>query len=127
MDLYNKRFQIFSAAVDFSNVISSWAGSDDQKATRLLFLRAVNESQFLFSKESGVFELLLKMNEKSFKRLGMGQLREHAATMPLEVNQAALESVDAVNWIVFAAIPELAVKMKPFLDFHMLTMWPSLE
>jgi hypothetical protein len=127
LDLYNRRFEIFRAAVDFSNVISAWTGSDEQTATRQLFIRAVVESQFLFSKESGIFEILSEVHTKSFKRLAMDTLREHAAIMPKEVAQAAMESVEAVNWIVFEAVPQLAEKMKPFLNFHTLTAWPGAD
>jgi hypothetical protein len=129
LDLYNRRFEIFRAAVDFSNVLSAWAESDEHMAKQLLFERAVIESQFLFSGESGIFEILSGIRRKSVKKFAADQLlvREDRACFPDKCVQAADESIEALNWILFQAIPQLTEKTKPFLNFHTLTVWPGIE
>ena len=129
LDLYNRRFEIFRAAVDFSNILSVWTGSDEQLAARLLFRRAVIESQFLFSKKSGIFAILSEMQNKSLSRFAADQLlaRVDRDSMPNKCLQAADESMEALHWILFSAIPELTEKMKPYLNFHRLKVWHGAE
>jgi hypothetical protein len=126
-DLYNKRFDIFIAAVNFSNAMSVWSGSEEQIKTRQSFILAVNESRFLFSRESQVFSILSEINEKSFKKFGIETLRPYADAMPREFMGQVNDSIDAMNWIVFSAIPLLTEKMRPYLNFHQLTVWPNVN
>jgi hypothetical protein len=129
LDLFDRRFAIFKAAVDFSNILSVWTGSEEQLAARQLFARSVIESQFLFSKKSGIFAILGEMQEKSLRRFAADQLlaRTDRGSMPNKCLEAADESMEALHWILFSAIPELTEKMKPFLNFHTLTTWPGFE
>lgn len=122
LDLYNKRFEIFRAALDFSNVAYGWNASDEQLTTYRIFLRALIESQFLFSAKSGVSEILGEMNEKFRKVFAVNEIRERGAhtAMPQEFMESVAQASDGANWILSTAIPQLTEKMRSYLNFHTL-------
>jgi hypothetical protein len=53
LDLYDRRFEIFSSIFDFYNAMISWTGTLEQEEARARFFRAYQESGFLFTRESG--------------------------------------------------------------------------
>jgi hypothetical protein len=63
LDLYNRRFEIFTGIFEMYEVMISWSGTPEQKAVRTKFFRAYHESGFLFRQESGVEELLKQLND----------------------------------------------------------------
>ena len=122
LDLYNKRCEVFRAALDLSNVVIGWSGSAPQLTTYRQFLRALIECQFLFPAKSGVPKILREVNQKFSKVFAVNEIRQRGAhtAMPQEFMKSVLESTDSGNWILSTAIPQLTEKMKPYLDFHTL-------
>ena len=51
LDLYDRRFEIFSSIFDFYKAMISWEGTPEQEKARDRFFRAYQESGFLFTKE----------------------------------------------------------------------------
>ena len=43
LDLYNRRFQIFTSILDFYQALVQWKGTPDQRTVQLNFLRAYQE------------------------------------------------------------------------------------
>jgi len=65
-DLYNRRFEIFSSIFDFYYAVISWkeTPTPEQQAARQRFFKAYQESVFLFTKESGIPDLLKMLNDE---------------------------------------------------------------
>ncbi len=65
LDLYNKRFAIYAAALDF--YLALWNEHDSVAALAPAMTRAYRESQFLFSESDGIYETLGKLQQHGFK------------------------------------------------------------
>ena len=62
LDLYNKRFEVFKAALAYHNAI--WYGDHEKvKEVGNAFIIYFRESKFLFEKESGIYATLEKMKD----------------------------------------------------------------
>ena len=74
LDLYNRRFQIFVSIFDFYE--ASWRGPIQPSNTvaRTKFFRAYQESGFLFSKDSGIQDVMKKLLDDSGVVIGF---KEH--------------------------------------------------
>jgi hypothetical protein len=62
LDLYNKRFGVYEAALDFNIALSKYSGHLDEqfKLKHIAFIKATREAQFLFSQDSKIFGILKK-------------------------------------------------------------------
>jgi hypothetical protein len=71
-ELYNRRFEIFTSIFDFYDAMISWreTPTPEQQAARQRFFRAYQESGFLFTKESGIPDLLKMLNDEGMKVIG---------------------------------------------------------
>jgi hypothetical protein len=69
-DLYDRRFEIFSSIFDFHTAVILWEGSPEQQKARQRFFRAYQASGFLFKKESGIEDLLKKVQENGVEIIG---------------------------------------------------------
>jgi hypothetical protein len=70
LDLYDKRFAIFENTLAFHQALAGSAESlqaEPFKALQRDFIKSYRESQFLFDEDSGVFELMEKINLDAFK------------------------------------------------------------
>ncbi len=76
-DLYNRR--IFSSIFDLYNAMTSWqeTPTPEQQAARQRFFRAYQESGFLFTKESGIPDLLKTLYDEGTQVIGY---KEHPDT-----------------------------------------------
>lgn len=70
LDLYNRRFEVFSSIFDFYEAMISWDGRPEHLKARSKFFRAYQESAFLFAKESGIEQLLKSLNDSGAKVIG---------------------------------------------------------
>jgi hypothetical protein len=70
LDLYDRRFEIFSSIFDFHTAVILWEGSPEQQKARQRFFRAYQASGFLFKKESGIEDLLKKVQENGVEIIG---------------------------------------------------------
>ncbi|HTO62537.1 MAG TPA: hypothetical protein VMM15_14910, partial [Bradyrhizobium sp.] len=74
LDLYDRRFKIFTSIFDFYEAMIAWRGTAEQVETRTHFFRAYQEAGFLFSKDSGIQDLLKLLNDEGAKVIGF---KEH--------------------------------------------------
>jgi hypothetical protein len=67
LDLYNRRFEIFTSIFDMYAALISWTGTPEQIAVRAKFFRGYHESGFLFRQSSGIEDLLKGLNDDANK------------------------------------------------------------
>jgi hypothetical protein len=133
LDLYNRRFDIYSRTLDLLHILETWNPSEREKNSASLehsaelvkaqqaFVKASREAQFLFDDASRIHKLLERMHADviaviGFKRDIGPKLR--GAELVAE-NQKFIERLNRVN----AAAPLLEKGMKKYLDFHALSTW----
>ena len=122
LDLYNRRFDIYSRTLGFFQALLSYDASKPKDNFLLLhndFVKSYKESQFLFDKDSGIYELLTEMHKKSFKITGFEAISQELARAGAqdELIRGFQESQDAWNWIG-EGISKLEKSMGPYLNFH---------
>lgn len=125
LDLYNKRFAIYSNTLAlFQEVLTfnpSTASEEELIKYDLLekdFIRSYRESQFLFEEESKVYQLLKEFFEREFRIVrfrGQSELvKQYTDDQILEAtnkNQADLD------WVL-KFVDLLDKKIKPYLNFQ---------
>jgi hypothetical protein len=119
LDLYNRRFEIYLAVLNFYQALVLWEGTETQIALQLPFLRAYRESMFMFPPESGVYELLTEFHNHAYNITQFEKLRPYFKDSTQHLFQKANERSESVNWVV-GSIQTLEERMKPFLSFHRL-------
>jgi hypothetical protein len=123
MDLYNRRFEIFRAAVNLRNLhCEEWTRSDAQLEVRSAFFRALEEAGFLFKEGSGVIEVLNRMHLAS-----QFIVRHEPPSQPGYPDDEQRRYVEDKVWITDGSIRELRENIAPFLNFKTLTEWPGIE
>jgi len=75
LDLYNRRFEIFTGIFDMYEALISWNGTPEQIAVRAKFFRGYQESGFLFRKGSGIENFLKQLNDDANKVI---DFKEHS-------------------------------------------------
>lgn len=122
LDLYNRRFEIYSNTITFFQFLSSLPvgeRSDEFKKAHRDFIRSCRESQFLFSDESKVFEILEKIRSDSFKVIG---LKENWGDISNSGDQEVLSKMVVASNSALAdfdtAIKSLEKAMSKYLRFH---------
>jgi hypothetical protein len=126
LDLYNKRFDIYVRTVKFYQAMfKSEKADEDQERARLALLQqdfiiASRESQFLFSPESGVYDLLSRLNIASFKITNRQKLPQE---LPAEtIINIGRERADAVT-LWNSSMETLEWLMAPYLNYHYTSSW----
>lgn len=118
LDLYNKRFDIYVRTVKFYQELMKSERNDDDEtfaALRKDFILASRESQFLFSPESGVHDLLSQLNTDSFKITGLKQMPKGLPQDQTMENQRQFsEALKRWN----SSIEPLEAMMAPYLNYH---------
>lgn len=127
LDLYNRRFDLYSRVLALEGVLAGWTDNDREKEILAGFKRALDEARFLFPPESGVsasfqrfadasanitsYLLLVKMAKESgnFGKTDWPQLRIDAYNLSINariVLDAAISpylmftnSSDRVTWL----------------------------
>jgi hypothetical protein len=117
LDLYDRRFEIFTSIFDFYNAIISWKGTLEQQDARQRFFRAYQESGFLFTKESDIEALLKMLHEEGAKVIGFKEnidsYKSDPAALMVEQNK-----VDDIQLRVFPeGLEKLRAALHPYLDF----------
>ena len=117
LDLYDRRFEIFSSIFDFYEAMISWEGTPEQKEARKRFFRAYQESGFLFTKESGIPDLLKSLNDDAMKVIGYKENRESYKSDPAfslkQFNQATHIQINVFD----EGLSKLRAAMFQYLDF----------
>lgn len=124
LDLYDRRFRIYESALTLYGLIfhgnPSPTTSDQRRISPELrsalydFRMKAAEGQFLFSRESGVPELLQQFSEDAFKVVNGAT--HYQAGNAWEIDIARYE----------ASLEPLREKMAPFLNFHSYSAFPRL-
>jgi hypothetical protein len=133
LDLYAKRFDIYTRTVDFWHLFSEWMpstiehknisleNSPQLKEALASFTKASRESRFLFDNESGIHKLLEQMHTDAIKVIGYKRdMAPHLTGKPemkdfYDANLVLQQRIDA-------AIPLLEEKLAPYLNFHSLSV-----
>jgi hypothetical protein len=118
LDLYDRRFGIYLAVLDFYKALIVWKGTDAQVALKMPFLQAYRESTFIFPAKSGVYELLTEFQRHAHNITeyeGFVELFRSAAVLPIKTT----ERLDSHAWIL-KSIETIEEKMKPFISFDRL-------
>ncbi|MGA3117133.1 MAG: hypothetical protein ABSF90_22165 [Syntrophobacteraceae bacterium] len=87
LDLYNRRFNVYSTALDFHFALVEFSASGEQHkdAFTILhkqFLKVAQESQFLFKPDSSIYDMLVEMHKRSFNRTGFIKHGKEVADTP---------------------------------------------
>ncbi|EIK94201.1 hypothetical protein PMM47T1_23347 [Pseudomonas sp. M47T1] len=125
LDLYNKRFEVYKAALDYHNAI--WFG-DYEKVKNVGdgFIKYYRESKFLFEKESGVYAILEQMkNSGAMVRGAMQQelLRIAGAHDNADQLGPLSEACTKARNGFEALLEKLEDEMEEYLKFHNVSGW----
>jgi len=113
LDLYNKRFEVYSRTLDFHHALVNNELTTDIHRN---FIEAKQSSKFLFHPSDKIYDVLKEMHIKSFKVTGF---REHAEKLKgtNEYTKAFDEMHDSINWII-SQVEVLDEKISKYLNFH---------
>jgi hypothetical protein len=118
LELYNKRFDIYMRTVKFYQALRKCNEIKEDEAFAGLkadFIIASREAKFLFSPESGVYDLLSRLNAASSKITGFHDLPRDSPQEPFRENQR--EYFDAFA-LWNSSIEPLEELMAKYLDYH---------
>jgi hypothetical protein len=118
LDLYNKRFDIYVRTVRFyQSLMTSKRDDEDETfaALRKDFILATREAQFLFSPESGIYDLLNRLNSDSFKITGQKDMPKELPVKQILANQEQFSDA-LIRWN--SSMEPLEAMMAPYLNYH---------
>jgi hypothetical protein len=118
LDLYNKRFDIYVRTVKFYQALMKSKEAKDDPAFAPLqadFILACRESKFVFGPDSGIYDLLNRLNTASFKILGLHDMPK--GLPPEQILQNQRELSDALM-LWNTRIEPLEDLMAPYLNYH---------
>jgi hypothetical protein len=117
LDLYNKRFDIYVRTVRFYQALMTSQRDDEDEtfaALRKEFILAIRESQFLFSPESGVYDLLSRLNFDSLKITGQKDMPKGLPPDQGIGNQKQFSDA-LIRWN--SSMEPLEAMMAPYLNY----------
>ena len=120
LDLYNKRFEIYEASLSFYQAISNYDGSKGEafNATHRAFIKAMKESQFLFSSTSNIHKILQEISNDAFKVIGVKEGGEMLANAdPVNFSRMHDDMLDTLTGFAFR-IDAIEKAITPYLAFH---------
>jgi len=117
LDLYDRRFEIFSSIFDFYDAMSSWKGTPEQKEARKRFFRAYQESGFLFTKKSGIEALLKMLNDEGMKVIQYKENRKNYKSDPAFMIEQFNMTTDIMLRVFDEGLTKLRAAMHQYLDF----------
>ena len=117
LDLYERRFDVYSRSIDFYQSLESWTGSQSNRETHRLFIKAKLESSFLFPVESGIQKRLQEMDGGAFKLIGY---KDTLVGSSIDAHTKSRFHGEAMGGLsnFDKGIQELQAQMAPYLDFH---------
>lgn len=117
LDLYNKRFEIYTRVLDFYQAIVMWEASAEQIQLQYPFLKAFRESRFLFPKDSGVFDYISEFQKHAFRIVQFDNLKPLAKIDPKEFLKHSKQRENSLSWLL-NSMEGLEERLAPFLNFH---------
>ncbi|MCW2065059.1 UNVERIFIED_ORG: hypothetical protein M2420_000378 [Stenotrophomonas maltophilia] len=123
LDLYNKRFAIYVAALDF--YIALWHDPDSLSRLSPVLTRAFRESQFLFSGSDGIYETLRKIQQHGIKaKYHHEQITKIEAARGQEGSAAAQREKRDVELSAYEVeLKELERRISKYLAFANVAGW----
>jgi hypothetical protein len=124
LDLYNRRFDIYSRALSFYHALLKFDPAKKRDNFDLLqneFIRGYRESQFLFDKKDGVYDMLGEMHSRSFKIIGFRERGGDLLSTPEYYLKMQQEMLEAMRWFNETAIFELERRIARYLYFPKVT------
>lgn len=120
LDLYNRRFDVYTNTVRFQNKLQTADLNNDKvefDESRNKFWASMMESRFLFDSESGIYQLLYELNLRSynivFHKTHFGELLQ-----PPDHLKSQFESFHAdMDWSIDSMFL-LQTKVSPYLSFR---------
>jgi hypothetical protein len=97
-DLRDKIVGVCGRVTDFYWALLAWDGSESTKSAQANFIRAIGESRFLFANDPGVREMLLEMNARSFKVIGLKEHGHELVHCPEEYLRMYAEGQASLAW-----------------------------
>jgi hypothetical protein len=134
LDLYNRRFDIYSRTLDLLHILDVWNPTASEKAAHSLqdspeldkalkaFIKASRESQFLFDDDSGIQNQLEQMHSDAIAIIGYKRDIAPQFSGP-ELMTEHNKFQERLNRL-HTAIPLLEGGMRKYLNFRSLYTWP---
>jgi hypothetical protein len=135
LDLYNRRFDVYSRTLDFCHALFDWRPTDLEKATSSLkdspklkqsqraFLKASREAQFLFDDKSGIHKRLEQIHRDAIRVIGfrrnVAPVLDGQPEMFFQQHSEFQRSLQRID----ESIPLLEQEMLCYLDFRSLSTW----
>jgi len=120
LDLYDRRFGVYTAAIDFYHVLSRYDENlqPHQEAHRT-FIKAVRESRFLFGHDNEIVSILEEMHARAARIMGFRQGGEALRfSDPVEFHKLFSNQQGDYLWIGGKeGLLRLESALVPFLDF----------
>ncbi|EHK5438639.1 hypothetical protein I8Y03_001887 [Aeromonas hydrophila] len=129
LDLYNKRFSIYLAAIDYYHSLWQEYSEDavkDINGKAIAFVKAYRESQFLFDTSSGIYETLGEIQECGSTMSFYIKRRVECDVKKNEDRSDLIVLLNAYNnsyHLFDLKLKVLEIKMKKYLDFSNIDGW----
>lgn len=117
LDLYDRRFEIFSSIFGFYDAMISWTGTPEQIEARRRFFRAYQESCFLFANESGIADLLKTLNDAGAAVIGFKEHYDHYRSDPHNMIGQINKSMEIQTKTFEERLAKLRSAVHKYLDF----------
>ncbi|WP_448092697.1 hypothetical protein [Pseudomonas lini] len=121
LDLYNKRFSVYLAALEFYQYMHSDA-QEDLKSKSNKLVHAYRESKFLFDTKDGIYETVGRIQKAGAPVRAYNEFRKNAiedgdrAMKLFDKSQAALLDMEKDIYV-------LEDQLKDYLSFHNVRGW----
>jgi hypothetical protein len=132
LDLYNRRFDVYSRTLDFLHALGVWKPTESEKTSTSLeehpelwkaqsaFIKASREAQFLFADDSGVHKRLEQMHVDTMGIIGYKRDLAPKLNHPPDMIREHKNFEDRQTRIR-ESISLLEQEMSEYLDFHALS------
>jgi len=129
LDLYNRRFDVYSRTLDFFQELSAWKPTELEKistsfqvspelrTTQRAFIKAKMEARFLFREDSGIQELLEQMHIDTIWIFGYNRNSQQLKTQT-EMMLSGFREFTERSARIHESIPLLEKKLEDYLDFR---------
>jgi hypothetical protein len=118
LDLYDKRFAIYEDTLAFYQALGGAPNAlqtDSFTSSHRSFMKSYRESQFLFDDDSGVFELLGKLNLDAYKVIAC---KTRAREMAGEQAGKLMAEANDVYAAIDRSVNELERAISPYIRFN---------
>lgn len=112
LDLYNKRFEIYTDALRFYQELM---GEEVSKETHIKFIDSKEASTFLFSDNQEIYNLLDQMHSESFKIIGFKKHGKELSDSPEQFLKSNDSMQETLEWFG-KQMPVLRSKLSAYLS-----------